>query len=79
MRKHWMLLVLITACLASAAPAEITILHEFAGGAGDGGEPFFARVTLTGNTLYGMTSGGGERAEPSSATTTWSSPKYRSR
>jgi len=36
-----------------------TNLHKFAGGSGDGGQPF-GNLTLSGSTLYGMTSAGGD-------------------
>jgi uncharacterized repeat protein (TIGR03803 family) len=36
-----------------------TLLHEFAGGADDGAEPY-GDLTLSGSTLYGMTSAGGD-------------------
>lgn len=34
-------------------------LHEFAGGAGDGKFPYYGKLTLNGDTLYGMTTQGG--------------------
>ena len=39
--------------------AAITLLHEFAGGANDGADPG-ARLTLSGSTLYGTTTYGGD-------------------
>ena len=41
------------------AAAAITLLHEFAGGADDGAEPY-ARLTLSGSTLFGTTLDGGD-------------------
>ena len=45
-----------------AAGGDITLLHEFAGGGGDGRSPMLGRLTLSGNgsTLYGMTLEGGD-------------------
>ena len=38
--------------------AEYSILHNFAGGADDGFQPYFGGPVLSGSTLYGMTQGG---------------------
>ena len=35
------------------------VLHDFAGGAGDGDYPYFNRLVLCASTLYGMTALGG--------------------
>jgi len=59
MRKHWILPAVIAACLATGASAEITILHEFAGGPDDGERPW-GFLTLSGEMLYGVTSSGGD-------------------
>jgi len=37
-----------------------TLLHEFAGGGSDGRGPYGSDLTLSGSTLYGMTSQGGD-------------------
>jgi uncharacterized repeat protein (TIGR03803 family) len=43
----------------SASQAEAySILHNFAGGADDGFQPYFGGPVLSGSTLFGMTSGG---------------------
>ena len=50
----------VAVALASApAQGGITLLHEFAGGANDGGNPY-GSLTLDGSTLYGMTYYGGD-------------------
>ena len=51
--------VVIAAILCSLPAFGITLLHEFAGGTGDGGTPY-GSLTLSGSTLYGMTRGGGD-------------------
>lgn len=38
--------------------AAYSILHNFAGGADDGFQPYFGGPVLSGSTLYGMTQGG---------------------
>src|SRR5947209_7436067 len=48
---------LIVLSLASSL-AQDTILHNFAGGSDDGGNPS-GSLTLSGTKLYGMTAGGG--------------------
>nr|MBP7829591.1 hypothetical protein [Kiritimatiellia bacterium] len=40
-------------------PDAFTLLHSFAGGAGDGSTPFYGEPLVAGSTLYGMTSQGG--------------------
>jgi uncharacterized repeat protein (TIGR03803 family) len=35
------------------------ILHSFTGGGGDGGNPSYSALTVSGSTIYGMTVGGG--------------------
>jgi uncharacterized repeat protein (TIGR03803 family) len=52
-------------CLTSALAiptdsqsAAYSILHDFAGGATDGFQPFYGGPALSGSTLYGMTQGG---------------------
>jgi uncharacterized repeat protein (TIGR03803 family) len=37
-----------------------SLLHEFAGGGSDGGNPFYGAPALSGSTLYGMTKYGGD-------------------
>jgi uncharacterized repeat protein (TIGR03803 family) len=44
---------------ASLLSASVTILHEFAGGSGNGSYPQYGCLTQDGTTLYGMTSNGG--------------------
>src|SRR5439155_25192531 len=57
-RAHWAL-VLAGLLPAGPAPAQpVTVLHSFAGGAGDGAiAP--GSLTASGSTLYGMTQAGG--------------------
>jgi uncharacterized repeat protein (TIGR03803 family) len=47
-----------TAAASAAAPAQFTVLHNFAGGAGDGSYPYGSLIQ-SGSTLYGMTNLGG--------------------
>lgn len=63
MRKTGLSLILSVAiaalvCVAAQAQGVYTTLHEFAGGAGDGREPYGSLI-LNDSTLYGMTVGGG--------------------
>jgi uncharacterized repeat protein (TIGR03803 family) len=63
-REHMahLALAMAAAMLLTATPAAqggITLLHEFAGGADDGRYPH-GSLTLSGSTLYGMTSVGGD-------------------
>ena len=55
------LMVLVSLCLLVVPlPAQIRLLHEFAGGAADGREPA-GDLIIAGSTMYGMTSKGGSR------------------
>ncbi len=45
--------------IASLANANYTNIHDFAGGAGDGKNPY-GSISIFGNTLYGMTYNGGD-------------------
>jgi uncharacterized repeat protein (TIGR03803 family) len=57
--RNTMLAVLCALLLGAAnAPAQFNLLHSFAGGASDGKYPY-GSLTLSGSTLYGMTSQGG--------------------
>jgi uncharacterized repeat protein (TIGR03803 family) len=48
--------------IASLANANYTNIHDFAGGAGDGKNPY-GSISISGNTLYGMTYRGGINTE----------------
>jgi len=47
----------------NSAGTGFTLLHTFAGGASDGASPRFDGLTLSGSTLYGMTSQGGANSK----------------
>jgi uncharacterized repeat protein (TIGR03803 family) len=51
-------------CLTSALAEPYSILHNFAGGADDGLSPVRSSLTLSGSTLYGMTSDGPKSDDP---------------
>jgi uncharacterized repeat protein (TIGR03803 family) len=53
--------ICLTGLLANPSDSQAaayTILHNFAGGADDGFQPYFGGPVLSGSTLYGMTQGG---------------------
>jgi uncharacterized repeat protein (TIGR03803 family) len=54
------LMVVAVLLCATAAQAQLTLLHEFSGGGSDGSAPYYTTPTVTGSTLYGMTRQGGD-------------------
>jgi uncharacterized repeat protein (TIGR03803 family) len=61
----WVIGISMFICLAGllahpsdSQAAAYSILHNFAGGADDGFQPYFGGPVLSGSTLYGMTQGG---------------------
>ena len=53
--------ICLTSMLANPSDSQAaaySILHNFAGGADDGFQPYFGGPVLSGSTLYGMTQGG---------------------
>ena len=56
--RHWTPPVPSTRRLALPIRAQINLLHEFAGGAADGENPW-GDLIISGSTLYGMTQNGG--------------------
>src|SRR5215207_9611380 len=51
--------LLTSVSVGSLAPAQVTVLHSFAGGSADGSIPGHGPLVLSGSTLYGMTVSGG--------------------
>jgi len=58
MKKIALLTLIALFLLAAPARAQISLLHEFAGGTGDGKWPY-GSLLMSGSTLYGMTQFGG--------------------
>lgn len=60
---HWALVIISWLLAALPAAAQITILHSFSGGAGDGANPQGGSLLQVGSTLYGTTTAGGSAGQ----------------